>query len=52
MKKLYFLSALTLGLTAGAHGQRAMKVQDLHRAQDARSAEQVNPVNTLEKLQF
>ncbi len=49
MKKLYFLSALTLGLTAGAHGQRAMKVQDLHRAQDARSAEQVTPVNTLDE---
>jgi len=48
MKKLYFLTALTLGLTAGAHGQRAMKVQDQHRAQDARSAEQIIRINTVD----
>lgn len=45
MKKLYFLSLLTFGVAAGAQGQRAMIVQDEHRAQDARSAEHSIRVN-------
>jgi len=48
MKKLYFLSVLTLGVAAGAQGQRATMVQDEHRAQDARSAGQSLRVNTSE----